>query len=280
MRRLNCVLLSLLGGTFSAASYADEAVQLLQAINQYRSQIHSCAGAGQGDLPALVMDNRLVLPVGVSGDLQQALAEKGYPLTNAQAINLSGPYEAQAAFKVLEQSYCQILLDVQFVDIGVSQWGRDWRIVLARPLLKTGLGDGPQAGNQLLEAINQARSEPRSCGSESFTAAAPLRWSPLLAQAAEQHSRDMANNNYFSHKDKQGYTPGDRAELAGYLAGSLAENIAAAQDDVHKVLASWLASPGHCANVMSPRYSELGASYAVDPKSDAGIYWTALFGSP
>jgi uncharacterized protein YkwD len=24
----------------------------------------------------------------------------------------------------------------------------------------------------------------------------------------------------------------------------------------------------------------LGAAYANDPKSDAGIYWTALFGAP
>jgi uncharacterized protein YkwD len=31
---------------------------------------------------------------------------------------------------------------------------------------------------------------------------------------------------------------------------------------------------------MSPELSELGAAYAVDPKSDAGIYWTALFGAP
>ena len=47
-----------------------------------------------------------------------------------------------------------------------------------------------------------------------------------------------------------------------------------------KVVAGWLASPGHCANLMTPAFSELGAGYAVDPKSDAGIYWTALFGAP
>jgi len=46
------------------------------------------------------------------------------------------------------------------------------------------------------------------------------------------------------------------------------------------VVAGWLASPGHCANLMNPAFSELGAGYAVDPKSDAGIYWTALFGAP
>lgn len=46
-----------------------------------------------------------------------------------------------------------------------------------------------------------------------------------------------------------------------------------------KVIDGWLASPGHCANLMNPQYKELGAAYATDPKSDAGIYWTAMFGA-
>lgn len=28
---------------------------------------------------------------------------------------------------------------------------------------------------------------------------------------------------------------------------------------------------------MTTRFSELGAAFAVDPQSDGGIYWTALF---
>ena len=31
---------------------------------------------------------------------------------------------------------------------------------------------------------------------------------------------------------------------------------------------------------MNPAYTELGAAYAVDPQSDAAIYWTAMFGAP
>jgi uncharacterized protein YkwD len=31
---------------------------------------------------------------------------------------------------------------------------------------------------------------------------------------------------------------------------------------------------------MDPRFTELGAGYAVDPQSDAGIYWTLLLGTP
>ncbi|HSC82217.1 MAG TPA: CAP domain-containing protein, partial [Pseudomonas sp.] len=79
---------------------------------------------------------------------------------------------------------------------------------------------------------------------------------------------------------RDGRTPGDRAELAGYGGQRIGENIAAGLDSAAKVVDGWLASPGHCANLMNPQFSELGAAYAVDPKSDAGIYWTALFGAP
>jgi hypothetical protein len=91
-------------------------------------------------------------------------------------------------------------------------------------------------------------------------------------------SRAMANGNFFAHQGPDGLTPGDRAELAGYEGGKVGENIAAALDSTAKVVEGWLAIPGHCANIMNPEFSELGAAYANDPQSDAGIYWTALFG--
>ncbi|WP_177333817.1 CAP domain-containing protein, partial [Pseudomonas sp. NBRC 111127] len=111
-------------------------------------------------------------------------------------------------------------------------------------------------------------------------AAPPLSWNTVLAGAAANHTRAMANQNFFDHIDKDGRTPGDRAELAGYLYQQIGENIAAGRDTAHKVVEGWLDSPGHCATLMNPEFRDLGAAYAVDPKSDAGIYWTALFGTP
>jgi uncharacterized protein YkwD len=90
----------------------------------------------------------------------------------------------------------------------------------------------------------------------------------------------MANGNFFDHQDPDGRTPGDRAELAGYSGQRVGENIAAGLVTATRVIDGWLASPGPCANLMSPQFSELGGAYATDPKSDAGIYWTALFGAP
>ncbi len=278
MRVLSSVLL-LAAVLFGGAAAAEEA-RLVESINAYRSEVQRCADRASEELTPLAADSRLVLPVQGMGDLQQALARAGYSMMTVQAISLSGPLDAPAAMQALRESFCRVLLDPQFVDIGVSREGRDWRIVLARPLLDGRLGDWQAEGRKVLEQINAARGQARQCGAQAFAAAPPLVWNGTLGAAAESHSRAMANGNFFSHLGDDGRTPGDRAELAGYAGGQVGENIAAALPTPRKVVDGWLASPGHCANLMNPRFSELGAAYAVDPQSDAGIYWTALFGAP
>jgi uncharacterized protein YkwD len=276
VRRLAAFSLLLVFATTASAS--DQA-QLVDSINAYRSQAQRCAGQASQELPPLVIDQRLFLPLNTLGDLQQALARASYPMTSVQAISLSGPRDPQAAMIALQESFCKVLLDPQFVDIGVSREGREWRIVLARPLLSARLADWQTEGQKMLETINLARTQSRQCGTQTFAASPPLNWSSTLATAAEAHSRAMANQNFFDHKDLNGHTPGDRAELAGYIGQQISENIAAGHDSANKVVDGWLASSGHCANLMNPALHELGAAYAIDPKSDAGIYWTALFGA-
>lgn len=267
-------------GLSCGAVAAGEEAQLLGALNAYRAQVQSCAGEVAGELPPLSADPRLIQPAGVIGDLQAALSRSGYPMVDAQAITLSGPRDAPAAMEMLRQSFCQVVLAPQYVDVGIHHVGRDWRVVLARPLLSGKLGDWQAEGRKLLDAVNAARAQARQCGSQPFAAAAPLSWSEVLGAAAQGHSRAMANGNFFAHQDRDGYTPSDRAELAGYQGRQVGENIAAALDGASRVVDGWLASPAHCANLMNPQFSELGAAYAVDPKSAAGIYWTALFGAP
>jgi uncharacterized protein YkwD len=268
-----------LGLLFAGSAVAADEAQLIESINLYRSQLQRCAGQVSSELPPLSADPRLVLTAPSIGNLQQAMATAGYPMKNVQAISLSGPRDAASAMKAIQESFCQIVLDPQFVDVGVSRQDREWRIVVARPLLSARLGDAQAEGQKLLTELNAARTQPRQCGTQSFAAAPPLAWNATLASAAEGNSRSMANNNYFDHKDRDGRTPGDRAELAGYNFQQIGENIAAGQDTAHKVVEGWLVSPGHCANLMSPQFRELGAAYATDPKSDAGIYWTAMFGA-
>ncbi|SEI65926.1 CAP domain-containing protein [Pseudomonas sp. NFR16] len=262
----------------TGTAVASEETQLIQSINTYRSQAQPCANLASQELPPLTTDPRLNLPATGTVDLQPMLARASYPMVTVQAITLSGPRDAQSAMAAIQESFCQVVLNPQFVDIGVSRADRDWRIVLARPLLAGGLGNSQAEGRKMLDLINAARSVPHQCGGQPYSAASPLTWNDNLTSAAESHSRSMANNNFFDHKGRNGGTPGDRAELAGYIGQQIGENIAAGQDNARKVVDGWLASPGHCANLMNPQFRELGAAYAVDPKSDAGIYWTAVFG--
>ncbi|CAD5108610.1 CAP domain-containing protein [Zestomonas carbonaria] len=268
-----------LGLLFVASAGAAEEMQLVETINAYRSQVQPCADQSSEPLPPLAVESRLVLPAG-DVDWRQALERSGYPMVSVSAISLSGPKDAQAAMTALQESFCQVVLDPQFVDIGVNRAGDDWRIVLARPLLEGRLGDWQTEGQRLLQLINTARAQARQCGDESFASTTPLTWNAALGSAAETHSRAMANGNFFSHRSSDGLTPSDRAELAGYSGQQIGENIAAGLDTARKVIDGWLASPSHCASLMNPQFSDLGAAYAVDPQSDAGIYWTAVFGTP
>ena len=52
------------------------------------------------------------------------------------------------------------------------------------------------------------------------------------------------------------------------------ENIAAGYSTVLSVMEGWLKSPGHCANIMSPYFREIGAAKAVNLNSTYHTYWT------
>ncbi len=199
------------------AVLASEETQLVDSLNAYRGQAQRCGEQVSMELPPLATDTRLVLPANGNLDLQQSLARAAYPMVTVQAISLSGPRDAAAAMKAVQESFCQVVLDPQFVDIGVSREGRDWRIVLARSLVASRLGDWQAEGQKVLEMINTARTQARQCGAQSYAATTPLAWNLTLGTAAQSHSQAMANNNFFDHKDREGRTPGDRAELAGYV---------------------------------------------------------------
>lgn len=269
-------LLSILA--LPATSMADEANRLVRAINDYRSQPARCEGRTVRARPPLKAERRLALPTSAGRDWRSALKRSGYRATNVQAIRLTGPREARAALAQLTDRYCRSLLEEEFVDIGVSQSGRDWLVVLARPQPQGGAGTGRSNVREVLAQVNAARARPRRCGARSFATAAPLRWNGDLGEAAEGHSRAMARDNFFAHRDSDGRSLKDRARAAGYSGRKLGENIAAGHGSPDSAVRGWLASPGHCANLMNPMFTEMGAAYVTNPRSDAGIYWTLLLG--
>ena len=89
----------------------------------------------------------------------------------------------------------------------------------------------------------------------------------------------MAQRNYFDHTSPEGAGPGHRAKAAGYPSSFVGENIAAGQPTPASVVQAWVDSPGHCVNMMDPRYRALGVGYFFDDGNDRyGHYWTQEFG--
>ncbi len=85
-----------------------------------------------------------------------------------------------------------------------------------------------------------------------------LTWDQQTADVAFGHSKDMKENNYFSHDSPKYGTLGDRlqrGQVAFQLAG---ENIAAQHSDGIAALQGWLNSEGHRKNLLNEQFTGLG----------------------
>lgn len=140
--------------------------------------------------------------------------------------------------------------------------------------------DLPNFVDDMLTRINAARSEARACGFDIYPAAPPLAWNGQLAAAAAGHARDMAINDYFSHDSQDGRTFSQRITGAGYSWSAAGENIAAGQADVEQAMNAWLNSPGHCGNIMSDSFTEVGVACEQDDSSTYQKYWAMSLGTP
>ena len=136
--------------------------------------------------------------------------------------------------------------------------------------------------SELLALVNRQRAAGASCGSEgSFPPVAALRWNASLAQAALRHSDDMQTGNFFSHTGSDGSNAGQRITAAGYSWQAWGENIAAGQSTVASVVAGWIASPGHCANLMKASFQDIGVACVLGGTGNAfRTYWTMALATP
>lgn len=98
-----------------------------------------------------------------------------------------------------------------------------------------------------------------------------------LATAARAHSADMAANNYFDHNSQDGTKFSARLTTAGYSWIAAGENIAAGYRTATAVMTGWMASKGHCENILSGAFDELGVGVASG-SGTYGVYWTQDFG--
>jgi uncharacterized protein YkwD len=93
-----------------------------------------------------------------------------------------------------------------------------------------------------------------------------LHWNAHLVASAQGHTESMAFGDYFEHLGPGGQTPLSRMRRDGYIYSSrlgfeVAENIGWGSlwlGTPRAVVAAWMASPGHRANILDGRFRDTG----------------------
>src|SRR5512136_2447362 len=109
----------------------------------------------------------------------------------------------------------------------------------------------------------------------------PLDLSGVLTASAQRHSDDMARTGNVDHTGSDGSSIESRIRNAGYGRwrdfGISGENIYGGQlADVDAAWDFWINSQVHRANLLNPRYREIGIGVG---RSDNGTYYTLNFGA-
>jgi uncharacterized protein YkwD len=252
---------------------------LLQALNTLREQ-----GCESGARPAAALRENSALSQAAArladgSPLADAIKSAGYRAVRGAQISLHSTAGAPAISRTTLGATCPTALNGEMAEAGFHQRGNQTWVVLAAPFTPPDVARGADIQARLLALVNEARARPRRCGNDAFVAARPLRLNSTLHGIASVHAADMANHSYFSHAGRDGSHVDDRASHAGYRWRNIGENIAAGQMQAETAVQGWLASPGHCANIMSPAFSEMGAAFAVNNNSSLGIYWVQVLGT-
>ncbi len=112
------------------------------------------------------------------------------------------------------------------------------------------LGNSVDVSTQeLLLLTNQKRQEQNL---------APLSLNEDLTLAASLKANDMFEKDYWAHNGPDGVTPWNFIKRAGYLYVYAGENLARGFSTSANIVDAWMASPSHKANVLSPKYHEVG----------------------
>lgn len=213
--------------------------------------------------------------------LSSAIARTEYPAAVSSAFHVRGWREDEAARKILLEQHCGAVNDPRHIELGVFvDDDETWIVLAARMPPGPSYADPEAIAARVLELINAARREARTCGRERYEPAPPLTLAPALTSAALIHAADMAARGTLDHRGSDNTNSGDRITRAGYVWQASGENIAAGQADADAAVAAWLKSPGHCATLMRPFFTQTGIAFALAPTKNPSIYWTQVFAAP
>ena len=81
-----------------------------------------------------------------------------------------------------------------------------------------------------------------------------------LDTAAEEKLNDMEREGYFAHVSPDGRLPWDFIRAQGYSFRTAGENLAKGFTDAPAVVAAWMLSSAHRANIVSSLYTDIGVA--------------------
>jgi uncharacterized protein YkwD len=273
-KTLVCLLAVLSGLVATAASWADP-ISTMQLLRE-----GGCGGVLPPARPLhqLAALNRAAEQWATGRTLAAATARSGYEAAATAGLHISGP--ESATIQLLKRSGCRTVANPALRDIGIYQKGLDTWLVLASAAVVPASSQAPLLATRALQLVNEVRAHGARCGERSFGPAPPVKLSGTLAGVAFGHADDMARHNYFEHEDLAGHSPADRVRAVGYQEKLVGENIAYGPKSADEVVQGWLDSPGHCENIMDPRFAEMGIAYAAGKSSKHGLFWVQLLVAP
>ena len=138
-----------------------------------------------------------------------------------------------------------------------------------------------QSGHDFLAAVIQGEIILLTNTERAQNNVGVLRENKNLNQAAQAKADDMAAKGYFSHVGPGGKEPWLWITAAGYRYRYAGENLAVRFVDSKDVLAGWMASPTHRANIVKPAYADVGVGIAQGIyKGEPATFVVQYFGKP
>ena len=122
------------------------------------------------------------------------------------------------------------------------------------------------------EVLENLNAERKAAGLSS------LKISAKLERAAQNHACDNADRKSYSHEGSDGSTLKTRLRRVGYGFRTAAENTGRGFGNGTKVVAFWMGSSGHRANILLPKLRDVGIGIALSEAPDSKLHWVADFG--
>lgn len=133
--------------------------------------------------------------------------------------------------------------------------------------------DGPEDGEAaaVIQEVNRVRA------AHGLT---PVSADPALMEAAADYAEELRSRGDISHVGEDGSTPPERAEMAGYAGGEVAETLAAGFPTAPETVEAWMESPAHRDALLKPDAVYAGAAKEDAPESEYQTYWAMLLAAP